>query len=439
MADSNDKLPRHILPIPDAKHVGLTTYDAKDPNTKYPPIVPLRPPAGAPNVLIVLLDDVGFGASSAFGGPVPHAERRTARGQRAEVQPLPHDRAVLADAPGACSPVETTTRSAWARSPRWRPRRRATTASGRRTRRRCRDPEAQRLFDRAVRQVPRGAVVGGLPRGAVPPMADRLGLRVLLRLRRRRGEPVLSRPLRGHVRRRAAEDARGGLHAHRGPRRPRHHLGAPAEGADARQAVLHVLRAGRHPRAASRARRSGRTSTRASSTVAGTSCARRSLARQKKLGVIPKDAELTARHAEIPAWDDMPANLKPVLARQMEIYAGFLEQADHHVGPRGRYAIRPRGPRRHADLLHHRRQRRVGRGHAQRLLQRDDDAERHAGHRDAPSSCCPRSTISARPRPTTTTRSAGRTRCARRISGPSRSPRTGAARATARSCTGRTA
>ena len=68
---------RDILPIPDAASVGLTTYDAKDPNTKYPPIVPLRPPKGAPNVLIVLIDDVGFGASSAFGGPchTPTAER----------------------------------------------------------------------------------------------------------------------------------------------------------------------------------------------------------------------------------------------------------------------------------------------------------------------------------------------------------------------------
>ena len=42
------------------------------------------------------------------------------------------------------------------------------------------------------------------------------------------------------------------------------------------------------------------------------------------------------------------------------------------------------------------------------------------------------------PEPTTTTRSAGRTRCARRTSGPSRWPRTGAAPATARSCTGPT-
>lgn len=73
---------RDILPIPDAKHVGLTTYDAKDPDTTYPPITALRPPKGAPNVLIVMLDDVGFGGSSAFGGPcnTPTAERLAAGG-----------------------------------------------------------------------------------------------------------------------------------------------------------------------------------------------------------------------------------------------------------------------------------------------------------------------------------------------------------------------
>ena len=58
----------------------------------------------------------------------------------------------------------------------------------------------------------------------------------------------------------------------------------------------------------------------------------RTLARQKELGVVPEDAELTARPAEIPAWDDMPDELKPVLARQMEVYAGFLEHTDHHIG-----------------------------------------------------------------------------------------------------------
>jgi arylsulfatase len=55
-------------------------------------------------------------------------------------------------------------------------------------------------------------------------------------------------------------------------------------------------------------------------------------ARQKSLGVIPQDCQLTPRHKEIPAWDDMPEDLKPVMRRQMEVYAGFLEFADYHTG-----------------------------------------------------------------------------------------------------------
>src|SRR5215212_2796263 len=73
---------REHLPIPDRPHIGLVTYDAKDPATSFPPIEPLRPPDGAPNVLVVLLDDTGFGASSAFGGPcsTPTAEGLAANG-----------------------------------------------------------------------------------------------------------------------------------------------------------------------------------------------------------------------------------------------------------------------------------------------------------------------------------------------------------------------
>ncbi len=81
---SADRHARAILPIPDRPATGLITYDAKDPDTAFPPIEPLLPPAGAPNVLVVLLDDVGFGASSAFGGPcrTPTAERLAAGGLR---------------------------------------------------------------------------------------------------------------------------------------------------------------------------------------------------------------------------------------------------------------------------------------------------------------------------------------------------------------------
>jgi hypothetical protein len=46
---SQDNLQRTVLPIPDQPRTGLVTYDAKDPDTKFPAITPLRPPKGAPN------------------------------------------------------------------------------------------------------------------------------------------------------------------------------------------------------------------------------------------------------------------------------------------------------------------------------------------------------------------------------------------------------
>jgi arylsulfatase len=55
-------------------------------------------------------------------------------------------------------------------------------------------------------------------------------------------------------------------------------------------------------------------------------------ARQKKLGVIPADTKLTPRPNEIPAWDDMSADQKRLFERQMETFAGFAEHTDHEVG-----------------------------------------------------------------------------------------------------------
>src|SRR6202040_1130413 len=79
---SEDKKNRSHLPIPTPERTGLITYDAKDPDTKFPPITQLRPPRGAPNVLLILIDDAGFGSSSAFGGPcyTPNAELLAAGG-----------------------------------------------------------------------------------------------------------------------------------------------------------------------------------------------------------------------------------------------------------------------------------------------------------------------------------------------------------------------
>ena len=73
---------RSVLPIPDRPYDGPALLDAKDPVATFPPIQQLRPPDGAPNVLVILLDDVGFAASSAFGGPcaTPTAERLAGQG-----------------------------------------------------------------------------------------------------------------------------------------------------------------------------------------------------------------------------------------------------------------------------------------------------------------------------------------------------------------------
>lgn len=55
-------------------------------------------------------------------------------------------------------------------------------------------------------------------------------------------------------------------------------------------------------------------------------------ARQKQMKIIPQNAQLTPRPKEIPAWDTMNADQKRLLARQMEVFAGFAEQTDYEVG-----------------------------------------------------------------------------------------------------------
>ncbi len=56
------------------------------------------------------------------------------------------------------------------------------------------------------------------------------------------------------------------------------------------------------------------------------------LARQKALGIVPENTQLTPRPKEIPAWDDQTPEQKKLFARQMETFAGFAEHTDHEVG-----------------------------------------------------------------------------------------------------------
>ena len=160
----------------------------------------------------------------------------------------------------------------------------------------------------------------------------------------------------------------------------------------------------------------------------------RTFARQKELGVIPQDADLTERHEEIPAWDDMDDDLKPILEREMEIYAGFMSHTDHHVGRCS--TIEELGIM--DDTLIY-------------LIIGDNGASAEGtingsfnemislngmAALETPEFLAANLESSAARSPTTTTRWAGRTPWTRRSSGRSRSPRTGVARAPAPSCTG---
>ncbi len=309
------------------------------------------------------------------------ADGGAARRERAQVQPLPHHCALLADAPGTPHRAEP---------PRGRDGRdhrdrdvgaRLQLDPPEHLRSARRDAQAERLLDCAVRQVPRGARLGDEPDGAVQRVADRIGLRALLRLHRRRDEPVRAGDLPRHGARRAGPDGGGGLPLHRGHDRPGDRLGQAAEGADAGQALLRLLRPRRNACSASRAagmvgqvqgavrRRLGRA---ARADVREAEGARRDPAGGGAHRASGGDPRL-GRHAGRPE------------ARARAPDGGLRRLPRAHRPLRGqadRRAERARDPREHARLLHHRRQRRFGRGHAERLLQRARRPERRLRARD---------------------------------------------------------
>ncbi len=327
-----DRHARSMLPIPDRPGPGLTTYDAKDPETSYPPIEPLRPPAGAPNVVVILLDDVGFGAASAFGGPcrTPNAETLAAGGltyDRFHTTALcaPTRQALLTGrnhhSVGMGSITETATSAPGNSSVR--PNTKAPLAmtlklNGYSTAQfgKCHEvPVWQSSPLGPFDAWPSGGggfetfygFIGGENNQWDPALYD--GTTPV--------EPPRTPEEGYHLTEDLADRAVGWVRQQKAlmPDKPFFLYFAPG----ATHAPHHVPKEWAD-------RYAGRFDD-------GWDVQReRTFARQKELGVIPPDAELTARHEEIPAWDDMPDELKPVLARQMEVYAGFLEHTDHHVG-----------------------------------------------------------------------------------------------------------
>jgi len=332
MASPNDSLSRAVLPIPDRRPIGRTTYDAKDPDTTFPPIVPLRPPTGAPNVLVVLLDDAGFAASSAFGGVIntPTAERLARNGLRynrfhttalcsptraAMLSGRNHHTVgmggvtdIATSAPGynsvrpnTCAPVAEILKlngystaqfgkchevPVWQTSPMgpfdaW--------------------PTGGGGFEHFY------GFLGGETNHWAPSLyRDTVPI-----------EPEKTADEGYHFTTDMTEQAIGWMRQQKAlmPDKPFFVYFAPG----ATHAPHHVPKEWAD-------RYKGRFDQ-------GWDALREEIFdRQKKAGVIPNDAELTVRPKQIPSWDAMPNDLKPVLARQMEVYAGFLEHTDHHVG-----------------------------------------------------------------------------------------------------------
>jgi arylsulfatase len=323
--------PRTVLPIPDPPNDAPMVEDAKDPEASFPPIEPVRPPAGAPNVLVVLLDDVGFGASTAFGGPceTPTAERLAGNGlkfNRFHTTALcsPTRQALLTgrnhhtvgmggiteiatSAPGyssirpkSCAPLAETLRlngystaqfgkchevPVWETSPMgpfdaW------PTGSG--------FEHFYGFIGGETNQYYPGIYEGTTP--VEPESTPEEGYHFT--------EDMTDKAI-GWIRQQKALIPDKPFFVYFAPGATHAPHQAPKEWADKYK--------GRFDR--------------------GWDALREEIfARQKELGVIPPEAELTARHDDIPAWDDMPDDLKPALARQMEVYAGFLEHTDHHVG-----------------------------------------------------------------------------------------------------------
>jgi arylsulfatase A-like enzyme len=327
----NGDQPREILPIPDPPPVRATTFDAKDPETSFPRIEPLRPPPGAPNILICMLDDVGFGASSAFGGPcsTPTAERLAADGlkyTRFHTTALcsPTRAALLTGrnhhSVGMGGVADMATSSPGYTSVR--PKSKATIAeivklNGYSTAQFGKCHEVPTWETSPFGPFERWPVGNGfeyfygfiagetnqwypaLYEGTIPVEPEKTpeeGYHFM--------EDMTTKAIRWVRQQKALlPDKPFFMYFVPGATHAPHHV--PKDWADKYRGKFDqgwdVLREA-------------------------------TFARQKQLGVIPEDAQLTLRHEGIPTWDEMSEELKPVLCRQMEVYAGFLDYADYHFG-----------------------------------------------------------------------------------------------------------
>jgi arylsulfatase A-like enzyme len=332
MAHERDIHARTVLPIPDQAYAGNILYDAKNPDAKFPPIEPLRPPDGAPNVLIILIDDVGFGSSTAFGGPCDtpnfdavaadavkytrfHTTALCSPTRQALLTGRNHHTVgmggiteIATSAPGYTSMLPNT----------MAPLAETLKLNGYSTAQfgKCHEvPVWETSPMGPFNHWPAGGggfeyfygFIGGEDNQWNPALYE--GLTPV--------EPTKTPEEGYHLTEDLADHAISWVRQQKAlmPDKPFFMYFAPG----ATHAPHHVPKEwidkykGKFAHGWDKQREI-------------------TFARQQELGVIGPDAELTERHAEIPAWDDMDPALKPVLEREMEVYAAFLEHTDHHAG-----------------------------------------------------------------------------------------------------------
>lgn len=322
-----DALDRTILPIPEPKLAPITVLDARD--AKAPPRFEVKAPDGAPNVVIVLIDDIGFGHSSAFGGPIkmPTLEKIAAGGlkyNRFHTTALcsPTRTALLtghnhhANNAGAIMEIATAFPGNTGVRPKnitplaeiLRQNGYSTAAFGKYHETPPWEVSVSGPYDRW----PTGSgfdkfygFIGGETNQWAPAIFDGV-----TRVEHKQSPDY-------HFTVDMTDQAINWVSAQQSltPDKPFY--------------VYFATGATHAPHHAPKewiAKYKGQFS------GGWDKLREETFARQKKLGVIPATTKLTPRPKEIPAWDSMSADQKRLFERQMETFAGFAEHTDHEVG-----------------------------------------------------------------------------------------------------------
>lgn len=327
LAAAEAQLDRTVLPIHEPDHKPITTLDARD--AKAPPRFEVKAPEGAPNVVIVLIDDIGFGHSSAFGGPIkmPTLEKLANAGlkyNRFHTTALcsPTRTALLtghnhhANNAGAIMELATAFPGNTGNRPNsitplaeiLRQNGFSTAAFGKYHETPPWEVSVSGPFDRW----PTGSgfdkfygFIGGETNQWAPAIFDGVT----------RVEYAQTPDY--HFTTDMTNNAINWISAQQSltPDKPFYVYFAPG----ATHAPHHVPK-------------SWIEKYKGQFSGGWDKLRQETFERQKKLGVIPADTQLTPRPAEIPAWDGMSADQKRLFERQMETFAGFAEHTDYEVG-----------------------------------------------------------------------------------------------------------